>query len=63
MGATFITFDEKMAANAVDQRLSDLSAPWRLQPDEWRSGCSGGFKMGVRGADGKMQIGTFKGAA
>ena len=22
----------------VDQRLSDLSAPWRLQPDEWRSG-------------------------
>jgi hypothetical protein len=22
----------------VDQRLSDLSAPWRLQPDEWCSG-------------------------
>jgi len=22
----------------VDQRLSNLSAPWRLQPDEWRSG-------------------------
>lgn len=22
----------------VDQRLSDLSAPWRLRPDEWRSG-------------------------
>lgn len=25
-------------STAVDQRLSDLSAPWRLQPDEWRSG-------------------------
>ena len=23
---------------AVDQRLSDLFVPWRLQPDEWRSG-------------------------
>ena len=73
---------------AVDLRLSDLSAPWRLHPDEW---CSGdipwlvefvadtrtqqalikhlgetvfkgrAIKMRVRGADGKMQIGTFKG--
>ena len=25
-------------STAVDQRLSDLSVPWRLQPDEWRSG-------------------------
>jgi hemolysin-activating ACP:hemolysin acyltransferase len=25
-------------STTVDQRLSDLSAPWRLQPDEWRSG-------------------------
>jgi len=77
-------------STAVDQRLSDLSAPWRLQPDEWRSGDipwlvelvsdtrtqqallkhlgetvfrGRGIKMRVRGADGKMQIGTFKGAA
>jgi len=74
----------------VDQRLSDLSAPWRLQPDEWRSGDipwlvefvadnstqqallkhlgetvfkGRGVKMRVRDADGKTQIGTFKGAA
>jgi hemolysin-activating ACP:hemolysin acyltransferase len=75
-------------STAIDQRLSDLSAPWRLQPDEWRSGdipwlvelvadpptqqvllkhlgetvfkgC--GIKMRVRDADGKIQIGTFKG--
>jgi hemolysin-activating ACP:hemolysin acyltransferase len=25
-------------STAVDQRLSDLSVPWRLQSDEWRSG-------------------------
>jgi hemolysin-activating ACP:hemolysin acyltransferase len=77
-------------STAVDQRLSDLSAPWRLQPDEWRSGDipwlvvlvantptqqallkhlgesvfrGRGIKMRVRGADGKMQIGTLKGAA
>jgi hemolysin-activating ACP:hemolysin acyltransferase len=25
-------------STAVDQRLSDLSAPLRLQSDEWRSG-------------------------
>jgi len=77
-------------STAVDQRLSDLSAPWRLQPDEWRSGDipwlvelvadtrtqqallkhlgetvfkGWGIKMRARGADGKMQIGTFKGAA
>jgi hemolysin-activating ACP:hemolysin acyltransferase len=73
----------------VDQRLSDLSAPARLRPDEWRSGnipwlmelvCDTrvqqallkelgettfkgkGVKMRVRGADGKVQIGTLKGA-
>jgi cytolysin-activating lysine-acyltransferase len=77
-------------STAVDQRLSDLSAPWRLKADEWRSGDipwlvelvadtrtqqallkhlgetvfkGRGIKMRVRGADGKMQIGTFKGAA
>jgi cytolysin-activating lysine-acyltransferase len=77
-------------STSVDQRLSDLSVPWRLQPDEWRSGDipwlvelvadtrtqqallkhlgetvfrGRGIKMRVRGADGKMQIGTFKGAA
>jgi len=77
-------------STAVDQRLSDFSVPWRLQPDEWRSGDipwlvelvadtrtqqallkhlgetvfrGRGIKMRVRGADGKMQIGTFKGAA
>ena len=75
---------------AVDQRLSDLSAPWRLQPDEWRSGDipwlvelvadtrtqqallkhlgetvfkGREIKMRMRGADGKMQIGTYKGEA
>jgi cytolysin-activating lysine-acyltransferase len=75
---------------AVDQRLSDLSVPLRLQPDEWRSGDipwlmelvadtrtrqallkhlgesvfrGRGIKMRVRGADGKAQIGTLKGAA
>ena len=77
-------------STAVDQRLSDLSVPWRLQPDEWRSGeipwlvelvadtstqqallnhlgetvfkgC--GIKMRVRDAEGKTQIGTFKGTA
>jgi hemolysin-activating ACP:hemolysin acyltransferase len=74
----------------VDQRLSDLSAPLRLQSDEWRSGDipwlvelvadpptqqallkhlgetvfkGGRIKMRVRDADGKVQIGTFKGAA
>jgi cytolysin-activating lysine-acyltransferase len=74
----------------VDRRLSDLSVPGRLRPDEWRSGdipwlmelvCDArvqptllkdvgetGFKgraikMRVRGADGKTQIGTFRGAA
>jgi cytolysin-activating lysine-acyltransferase len=74
----------------VDQRLSDVSAPWRLQPDEWRSGDipwllelvadsatqqallkhlgetvfkGRGIKMRVRDANGKMQIGTFKGTA
>jgi cytolysin-activating lysine-acyltransferase len=73
----------------VDQRLSDLSAPWRLQPDEWRSGDipwivelvadtstqqallkhlgetvfkGRRIRMRVRDANGKMQIGTFKGA-
>jgi cytolysin-activating lysine-acyltransferase len=77
-------------STAVDQRLSDLSAPWRLQPDEWRSGDipwlvelvsdtrtqqallkhlgetvfrGREIKMRVRDADGKMQIGTFKGEA
>jgi hemolysin-activating ACP:hemolysin acyltransferase len=77
-------------STAVDQRLSDLSAPWRLQPNEWRSGDipwlvelvadaqtqqallkhlgetvfkGRGIKMRVRGADGKMQIGTLKGTA
>ena len=77
-------------STAVDARLSDLSVPVRLQPDEWRSGDipwlvelvadtptqqallkhlgetvfkGRGIKMRVRGADGKMQIGTFKGAA
>jgi hemolysin-activating ACP:hemolysin acyltransferase len=74
----------------VDQRLSDLSVPWRLQPDEWRSGDipwlvelvadpvtqqallkhlgetvfkGRGIKMRVRDADGKAQIGMFRGAA
>jgi cytolysin-activating lysine-acyltransferase len=74
----------------VDQRLSDLSAPWRLESDEWRSGDipwlveliadaptqqallnhlgetvfkGRGIKMRVRDADGKTQIGTFKGTA
>jgi hemolysin-activating ACP:hemolysin acyltransferase len=74
----------------VDRRLSDLSVPGRLRPDEWRSGdipwlmelvCDArvqpallkdvgetGFKgrpikMRVRAADGKTQIGTFRGAA
>jgi cytolysin-activating lysine-acyltransferase len=74
----------------VDQRLSEVSAPWRLQPDEWRSGDiprllelvadpstqqallkhlgetvfrGRGIKMRVRDANGKMQIGLFKGAA
>jgi cytolysin-activating lysine-acyltransferase len=74
----------------VDRRLSDLSVPGRLRPDEWRSGdipwlmelvCDARFqpallkdvgetgfkgrpiKMRVRGADGKTQIGTFRGAA
>jgi hemolysin-activating ACP:hemolysin acyltransferase len=73
----------------VDQRLSDLSAPWRLQPDEWRSGDipwlvelvadtstqqallkhlgetvfkGRRIRMRVRDANGKTQIGTFKGA-
>jgi cytolysin-activating lysine-acyltransferase len=77
-------------STAVDQRLSDLSAPWRLQPDEWRSGeipwlvelvadtptqqallnhlgetvfKGRGIKMRVRDAEGKTQIGTFKGVA
>jgi cytolysin-activating lysine-acyltransferase len=77
-------------STAVDQRLSDLSAAWRLEPDEWRSGDipwlvelvadsptrqvllkhlgetifkGRGIKLRVRSADGKMQIGTFKGAA
>jgi hemolysin-activating ACP:hemolysin acyltransferase len=74
----------------VDRRLSDLSAPARLRPDEWRSGdvpwlmelvCDtraqqallkelgdGVFKgrsvkMRMRGADGKVQVGTLQGAA
>ena len=74
----------------VDQRLSDLSVPWQLQSDEWRSGDipwlvelvadtptqqallnhlgetvfkGRGIKMRARDADGKTQIGTFKGAA
>lgn len=74
-------------STTVDQRLSDLSIPGRLQPDEWRSGDipwlvelvadartrqillkhlgetvfkGREIKMRVRGADGKMQIGTFK---
>jgi|SRR5271166_4173976 len=73
----------------VDKRLSDLSVPARLRPDEWRSGdipwlmelvCDArvqqallkdlgettfkgrAIKMRVRGADGKMQVGTLKGA-
>ena len=77
-------------STAVDQRLSDLSVPWRLQSEEWRSGDipwlvelvadpptqqallkhlgetvfrGSGIKMRVRDADGKTQIGTFKGAA
>ncbi len=77
-------------STAVDQRLSDLSAPWRLQPGEWRSGDipwlvelvadaptqqvllkhlgetvfkGRAIKMRLRGADGKMQVGTLKGAA
>ena len=77
-------------STAVDQRLSDLSVPWRLQPDEWRSGDIAwlvelvadpptqqallkhlgetvfkgrGIKMRVRDAEGKTQIGTFKGTA
>lgn len=77
-------------STAVDQRLSDLSAPLRVNPDEWRSGDipwlvelvadpktqqallkhlgetvfkERGIKMRVRGADGKTQIGTFKGSA
>ena len=77
-------------STAVDQRLSDLSVPWRLQPDEWRSGNipwlvelvadppaqqallkhlgetvfkGRGIKMRVRDAEGKTQIGTFKGTA
>ena len=77
-------------STAVDQRLSDLSAPGRLQPDEWRSGDilwlvelvadartrqllltnlgetvfrGREIKMRVRGADGQLQIGAFKGAA
>jgi hemolysin-activating ACP:hemolysin acyltransferase len=77
-------------SSAVDQRLSDLSGPWRLEPDEWRSGDipwlaelvadtptqqallkhlgetvfkGRGIKMRVRDADGKTQIGTFKGTA
>jgi cytolysin-activating lysine-acyltransferase len=77
--------------SAVDQRLSDLSAPLlRLQPDEWRSGDipwlveliadpptqqallkhlgetvfkGRGIKMRVRDADGKAQIGMFKGGS
>jgi cytolysin-activating lysine-acyltransferase len=75
---------------AVDLRLSDLSAPGRLQPDEWRSGDipwllevvadaqtrqlilthlgdtvfkGREIKMRLCGADGKLQIGTFKGVA
>ena len=74
----------------ADKRLSDLSAPARLRPDEWRSGdipwlmelvCdarvqqtllkdlsenafkNGPVKMRVRGADGKMQIGTLRAGA
>jgi cytolysin-activating lysine-acyltransferase len=77
-------------STAVDQRLSDLSAPWRLQSDEWRSGDipwlvelvadhptqqallkhlgetvfkERGVRMRVRDAEGKTQIGTFKGTA
>jgi cytolysin-activating lysine-acyltransferase len=77
-------------STAVDQRLSDLSAAWRLESDEWRSGNipwlvelvadaptqqallkhlgetdfkGRGIKMRVRGADGKTQIGTFRGSA
>ena len=77
-------------STAVDQRLSDMSTPWRLQADEWRSGDipwlvelvadpatqqallkhlgetvfkGRGIKMRVRDAEGKTQIGTFKGAA
>ena len=77
-------------STAVDQRLSDLSAPWRLQSEEWRSGDipwlvelvadpptqqallkhlgetvfkGRGIKMRVRDAEGKTQIGTFKGTA
>lgn len=76
-------------STAVDQRLSDLSVPWRLQPEEWRSGDipwlvelvadpatqqallkhlgetvfkGRGVKMRARDADGKAQIGTFRGA-
>jgi hemolysin-activating ACP:hemolysin acyltransferase len=74
----------------VDRRLSDLSTPARLRPDEWRSGdipwllelvCDTraqqallkelgetvfkgrSVKMRVRGADGKVQVGTLQGAA
>ncbi len=74
----------------ADKRLSDLSAPARLRPDEWRSGdipwlmelvCDARVqqallkelsdntfknrpvKMRVRGADGKMQIGTLRAGA
>jgi cytolysin-activating lysine-acyltransferase len=74
---------------AVDIRLSDLSTPLRLNPDEWRSGDipwlvelvantqvqqalvkhlgetvfkGQGIKMRVQDADGKTQVGTFKGA-
>ena len=77
-------------SSTVDQRLSDVSAPGRLQPEEWRSGDipwlielvadtrtrqlllthlaetmfkGREIKMRVRGADGKLQIGTFKGNA
>jgi cytolysin-activating lysine-acyltransferase len=77
-------------STAVDQRLSDLSAPLRLQANEWRSGDipwlvelvadpptqqallkhlgetvfkGRGIKMRVRDAEGKAQIGTFKGTA
>jgi hemolysin-activating ACP:hemolysin acyltransferase len=72
----------------ADSRLSDLSSPARLRPDEWPSGdipwlmelvCDTRvqpallkeisenifkgrpIKMRVRGAEGKAQIGIFRG--
>jgi hemolysin-activating ACP:hemolysin acyltransferase len=73
----------------ADKKLSDLTEPARLRPNEWRSGnfpwlmelvCDArvqqallkdlgettfkgrAIKMRVRDADGKMQVGTLKGA-